>query len=251
MKAFVAASATLGLVLASTEASAFEFGTPATEHPFRTAQNFALEFRFSPYYAAVDDQPALNGNKPFKAAFGNAPRLYFGVEFDWQFYRIPFIGTIGPGVGVGLVSMSRPGTTITGRASGDDYGLTIYPLYLNAVLRVDTMWRYGGFPIVPYAKIGPAVGVWRATNADATSVGADGSKGKGSTAGTNMAVGASFALNALDYGASVSMDNESGINNTYIFAELYWLNLNNFGAGKSEPLYVGTKSWTAGLAFEF
>ena len=31
----------------ATDASAFEFGSPATDHPFRSAQNFELELRLS------------------------------------------------------------------------------------------------------------------------------------------------------------------------------------------------------------
>ena len=62
---------------------AIELGTPAQQHPFRSAQNFALELRFSPYYPAVDDEPGLNGT-PFKDRFGENARLAIGLEFDWQ-----------------------------------------------------------------------------------------------------------------------------------------------------------------------
>lgn len=236
------------LLAVSATASAFEFGTPATEHPHRSAQNFAIELRFSPYYPAIDDQPGLSG-KPFEKNFGDKARLYFGIEFDWQTYRIPYIGTIGPGVGVGTVSMSRPARTITGRASGDDYGLTIYPLYLVAVLRVDAFWRAARFPLVPYGKLGGAVGLWTASSGSETATAADGSKGKGASFGTQVAIGAAFPLDVLDMGATRSMDNATGINNTYLYAEYYWLGLN--GLGQDKALYVGTNTWAAGMAFEF
>ena len=45
------------------------------------------------------------------------------------------------------------------------------------------------------------------------------------------------------------MDNAVGINNTYIYAEYYWLLMNGFGA--SDALYVGSNSYALGLAFEF
>jgi hypothetical protein len=234
-------------VFVAPDAQAFEFGSPPQAHPFRSAQNFALELRFSPYWAHVDDEPGLNGT-PFADRFGNDPRLFFGLEFDWQLFRIPYVGTIGPGIGAGLVGMSRPAKTVTGKPSGDEYSLDIYPMYLTAVLRADTFWRELGFPLVPYGKIGIANAFWRASNSGGTSK-VDGVTGKGHTVGTNMALGVALALDVLDPGASRNMDNATGINNTYIYAEYYWLNLN--GLGQERPLYVGTNSYAFGLAFEF
>ncbi|MBX3205730.1 MAG: hypothetical protein KF764_11725 [Labilithrix sp.] len=247
------AAIALGGVLVARDASAIELGTPAQAHPFRSAQNFALEIRVSPYYPAVDDEPGLRGT-PFKDRFGDNPRIALGLEFDWQTFRIPYVGTIGPGIGASIVNMSRPAVTVSGRASGDEYGLSIYPMYLSAVLRADTFWRGLGFPLVPYAKLGLAVGFWRATNAAGTSDSilpgeTQAVPGRGMSFGTHMAGGLAFPLDALDSGASRNMDNFLGINNTYIYGEYYWLNLN--GLGQSSALYVGTTTWAAGLAFEF
>jgi hypothetical protein len=245
----VAAAVAAGILVVSTEAHAFEFGTPAAEKPFRSAQNFMLELRFSPYSPQVDEEPGLTGT-PFKDRFGDKARLYFGLEFDWQTFRIPYVGTIGPGLGVGLVGMSRDAMTKENppRASGDSYSLDIYPFYLAAVLRADTFWRDAGFPLVPYGKFGLGVGLWRASNTGGTS-NFDGVSGKGMTWGTHAAVGVAFALDVLDNGASRNMDNAIGINNTYFYAEYYWLALN--GLAQDKALYVGTNTWAMGLAFEF
>lgn len=237
---FLAASA--GSLLVSADAAAIELGTPATEHPFRSAQNFALELRFSPYYPNVDKEPGLRG-EPFNESFGSNPRFFIGLELDWQTFRIPYVGTIGPGLGVGTVSMGREARTVSGRVSGDEYGLRIYPMYLAAVLRVDAFWRGAGFPLVPYGKIGGGVGIWDATNAKGTAD-SGGVKGSGASWGTLAALGLGIPLDFLDPGASRNMDNATGINNTYLYAEYYWLSLNS-------GLYVGTNTWAAGLAFEF
>jgi hypothetical protein len=45
------------------------------------------------------------------------------------------------------------------------------------------------------------------------------------------------------------MDNATGINNTYLFLEEYWLTLD--GLAQTNALHVGTNTWSAGLAFEF
>jgi hypothetical protein len=236
------------VTFAASDAAAIEIGTPAQQHPYRSAQNFALELRFSPYYPAVDDEPGLNGT-PFKDRFGENARLAIGLEFDWQILRIPYVGTIGPGLGASIVGMSRPGVTkTTNRASGDEYSLDIYPFYLSAVLRADAFWRDAGIPLVPYAKLGFGYGLWRASNSLGTS-NAGGSKGRGGSLGTHVAIGLAFALDALDSGASRNMDNAVGINNTYFYAEYYWLNLN--GLAQENALYVGTNTYAMGLAFEF
>ncbi len=227
------------------EAQAVELGTPATEHPFRTAQNFALEIRFSPYYAQVDDDPNLNGQKPLEKNFGTVPRFFFAIEVDWQTLRIPHLGTIGPGFGVGRVGMSRDVQTVSGRQSADETQLTIYPV---AVLRADVFWRELGIPFVPYAKAGLGVGIWRASDAVGTST-TDNVSGKGTSFGTNVAFGVALALDALDLGASRNMDNATGINNTYLFLEGYWLTLD--GIAQKNALHVGSNTWSAGLTFEF
>lgn len=247
MRSWLAAGAALAVMGFATDADAIELGTPASEHPYRSKQNFALELRFSPYTPQVDDEPGLTG-KPFDQAFGTKPRLYFGLELDWQTLRIPHVGTVGPGLGVGITTMSRHVQTVTGRASGDETSLTIYPFTAVGVLRGDVLWRDLGVPIIPYAKVGLGLGLWRASNTGGTSE-ANGVKGKGASWGTDIAIGASLVLDALDRGASINMDNATGINTTSLFFEYYWLSLD--GLGQSHALYVGTASWAAGLAFEF
>ena len=74
------------------------------------------------------------------------------------------VGTIGPGLAAGLVGMTRPSQTVSGRASGDEYSLDIYPFVLNAVLRADAFWHGAGVPLVPYGKLGLGYGLWRSSN---------------------------------------------------------------------------------------
>ena len=252
MRARIAALGTLltaGLLLPATDAHAFELGTPGEAHPYRSSQNFYFEVRGGPYLPRVDDDPSLKGQHPFLDAFGDKKRVSFGLEFDWQVYRIPGIGTIGPGLGVTYVTMSRPALTkFTHRPSADKYTLDVYPIDVVAVLRADTFWVHYGIPFIPYAKAGLAWAPWRASNSLGTSdVG--GSKGKGATLGTDVALGLQFAFDVFDRGAARGLDNATGINNTYIFGEYYWMNLN--GLAQSNALYVGNNSWVAGLAFEF
>ena len=240
----LAASATL----VAADAAAFEPGTPEQTSPARSAQNFAVELRLSPYSPAVDEQPGRRGT-PFRDRFGDAPRVALGVEVDWQTLRIPSVGTLGVGVGAGVVWMSRRARTVAGGAPGEPYGLTIHPLYLAAVLRADAPWRDLGIPVVPFAKVGLGAGVWHAWDDSRTARNPGGASDRGITWGTLVAVGASLPLDVLDPTSSRGMDVATGLNATHLFVEYYWLALE--GLFQRNALYVGTNTWAAGVAFEF
>lgn len=245
----------LANLLASGAAGAQEFQDPigGRSRKSESPQNFAVEIRFAPFYPAIDSDPRFNGQTPFKDFFGSAPRLLVSAEFDWQAYRIPHVGTIGPGFGAGFSTMSDPaqfqqehnGTT----ESGETGTLQIVPLYLAAVLRVDVLWRQARVPIVPYAKAGLALAFWRASNTLGTSR-ADGVLGEGESLGTHVALGIAVNLNPLDYYAATSFDDAMGVNNTYVFAEWTREDLDGLGV-QSDPLRVGGTAWNFGLAFEF
>jgi len=244
-----AAAAVAGVAFFAGEvnASAFELGTPASEHPYRSQQNFALELRFSPYKPQIDEEPGL-ANAPYHQTFGSMRRLLVQFELDWQVFRIPHFGTIGPGISAGYTSMSEVVKTVSGRDSGDETSLDVFPFYAVAVVRGDALWHDLRIPIVPYAKAGLAMGLWRATNTGETSV-ANNVSGKGTSWGTQLAGGVAIALDSLDQYASRNMDNATGINNTYVYIEAYWMALN--GIGQTDALRIGTVSWAAGLTFEF
>jgi hypothetical protein len=248
MKRLVAVTVAVAAALSAPSAGALELGTPATVHPYKSAQNFAFELRFSPYYPQIDDAFSGLKNPPFATNFGTKARFYIGAEMDWQALRIPHLGTIGPGLSVGYVGMSRTVQTVSGRVSGDETNLSIYPFTAVAVLRADVFWRELGVPFVPYVKAGAGVALWRASNSGGTSV-TNNVSGKGHSFGTNLALGVALSLDALDNGASRNMDNATGINNTYLFLEEYWLTLD--GLAQTNALHVGTNTWSAGLAFEF
>jgi hypothetical protein len=226
-------------------------------HRYESAQHFALEFRFAPYKANVDDAPELGGNTPYADAFGSNPRLEVATELDWQVLRIPHVGTLGPGLSVGYTSVSRPAVIkncpplprgATSCTSAEDNNLAIYPFYAVAVLRLDVLMRDLRIPIVPYVKGGVGFAFWRASNTLGTSQADDGVSGKGHTWGTHLAAGLALHMNVFDNAAAVNLDNSVGINHTYAFVEVMDARLT--GLGQSHALFVGTTTWVAGLSFE-
>ena len=229
-------------------------------HKFESPQNFAIEVRLSPFfYPDIDSDPNLHGCTPFKSVFGSGNSLEVSGEFDWQALRIPHLGTLGPGIGGGVVSFTAnapsAGQTSGGcdsasTTSGETTTLNIFPFYAVAVLRADALWRELGVPFVPYAKLGPAMAYWAASNTLGISKTRQGSTGQGVTFGSQLALGLAFNLNVLDEYTARNFDETMGVNNTYLFAEWTDANLSGLWVQPS-ALRVGAATWTFGLTWEF
>ena len=219
----------------------------------KSPQHFALEVRVSPFSPDIDKESSLGGKTPYRDTFGKMKRALVGFEFDYQALRIPWVGTLGPGFSASYTQMTDHSFRVDGTRSQENTDLTLYPMYLAAVLRADVFYRQYRIPVVPYAKAGVGLTFWEISNpgGTASASGASGNtiKGHGHTWGTQWAAGVMVALDALDPGASVNMDNAVGINSTYLYGEYYLAAIN--GIGQDHPLLVGTDTWCAGLAFEF
>lgn len=222
------------------------------ERVFESPQNFALELRIGFYYPKVDDEFG-GAATPFRDSFGENVRVSVGGEFDWQAFRIPYVGTLGPGVGVHYLKFGRPALLQNGQPSEEETSLKIYPMALQAVLRIDVLAREVGIPLVPYLKGGLGVALWSMSNGTGTSVIKDGSgavqvKGEGVSYGPQFALGGALLLDWFDEYAARQADQALGINNTYLYGEFtssYLSNINGTG------MRLGADMFNFGLAFEF
>ncbi|MCA9644954.1 MAG: hypothetical protein KC492_29900, partial [Myxococcales bacterium] len=117
---------------------------------FESPQYGAVEVRFGRYVPNVDDE--FNGAAtPYADTFGDDSRYLIGLEFDWQLLRIPHFGSLGPGIGWGYTkSTAKAPLTSTGERSEQETSLTIMPMYLVGVLRVDVLAKDLDIPLVPY-----------------------------------------------------------------------------------------------------
>jgi hypothetical protein len=208
-------------------------------------QRFAFELRVGPYRPSIDDPFP---QKPYETAFGTDTRFAFALEFDWQVLRIPFVGTLGPGIGWGYTHMSAPALfssgELAGQDSAEDTNLAIMPMYGVAVLRVDELARRTAVPLVGYGKAGLGYGIYWTGNDIET-------QRRGHTWGTQFALGGMFLLDAIDNHSAIEIDNEWGVNNTYLFFEWMVANLDDFkGAKDRSVMHIGTNTWMVGLAFE-
>jgi hypothetical protein len=210
---------------------------------YESPQRFAFELRLGPYRPNIDQ--AFPGKGPYETVFGTDRRVLVGVEFDWQVARIPMLGTIGPGFGIGYTNMSADARLQgTGELAAEQTSLTLLPTYAVGVLRIDTLARETSVPLVGYGKLGVGCGFYKTSNDVGT-------QAKGHTWGMHYALGAMFLLDSLDRSAAVQLDNDMGINNTYFYVEWMWARLDGFGKGQDPSvLNIGADTWMMGLAFE-
>jgi hypothetical protein len=210
---------------------------------FESKQQFAFELRFGPYRPNIDQ--AFPAARPYANVFSDDKRVFAGIEFDWQVVRIPMVGTIGPGFGLGYTHMSAAARLQgTNELAAEDTSLTLMPTYGVGVLRIDTLARDTAVPLVVYGKAGLGLGFYKMGNDLGT-------QAKGHTWGMHYALGAMFLLDSLDEFAATQLDNEMGINNSYLYLEWMMSRLDGFGHGNDRSvLNIGTDTWIAGIAFE-
>jgi hypothetical protein len=199
-----------------------------------------FELRFGPYSPEVDEE--FGGNGPYTEFFGSDPLFYFGLELDWLPLHIPYVGSIGAGFGWGFTEASGKAKDDAGADVESDTDLTIFPMHVSAVLRLDGPIRKWNVPIIPYAKVGLGFAVW-----EASGPGSEG--GEGTSAGLHLALGGALALNTFDKEAALRMRESTGIRYASIYGEWMWANLD--GLGSEEVLHVGTSTVIIGLSLDF
>ena len=245
----LAALALAGVSLLSGHAAAQgydELGSYDARTSHESEQYAAVEVRYGPYLPKVDDEVS---GAPFESTFGDDSNWAFGLEADWQLFRIPSVGTLGPAAGVSYVRYGgyAPLTRNPSERSEQRTSLWILPIWGAGVFRVDTLARNVGIPFVPYAKLGVVYAIWACSSGETRCRSADGRAGQGAEVGYMYGAGLMFLLDWLDPQSAREMDNSVGVNNSYFFGELYGSDVSSFGNG----LQVGTSTWTLGLAFEF
>ncbi len=246
----VALGSALALALPSVEAHAQgvdEFGAYGMRRGERSEspQDAAVELRFGRYDPEPDSGLSAT---PFQDYFGNDTRYLVGFEADWQLFRIPHFGSIGPGFGWGLTRFrGNARITETGDVADTETRIWMMPMHLVAVARVDVLMRDLSIPFVPYGKLGFGYGLWWSSDGN-KSAKVDGKSGKGASYGLTYALGLMFLLDILDPEDAASADGLTGINNSYVFGEWYRPQLDGFGA--NDVLDISSSSWLLGVAIE-
>jgi len=233
----------LPLLLVAGSASAQEAAPPNRNPNARVA----VELRFGPYRPQVDR--AFNNAAPYNQVFGDGTRFMLGAEVDWQPIHIPHFCSVGIGGLFGYTKATANARFSDGSgASAEDTSFSLWMFSALAVIRIDAIARETWVPIVPYGKVGPAIGLWTASNGSGTSE-VNGVKGEGRTYGMMYAVGGMFLLDVLDRQSAKTFAAEQGVKHSYVFGEFTMAEVT--GLGQANAMQVGDRTWTVGLAAEF
>ena len=214
-----------------------------------TGKDMQIELKFGPYTPNIDQE----GGNSYATIFGK-PMFMFRFQYDYQFWQE--FGSLAVGFEAGF-------GTVTGNAllsgssstSNDETTLNMVPLALTFSYHLDIFATRWEVPLVPYVKIGIDYNIWWITDGNGKlSRFRDNAKGieytgAGDTWGFHVAAGLKILLDTFAPKMAATFDTEIGVNNSYLFAEFFYANINDFGSNTSIDL--GTITGLFGLAFEF
>lgn len=194
-------------------------------------EQLALELRVGPYSPDVGTSAT--------SLFDGDQGPMLGVELDAMLVRIPYVGLAGVGFGFSWADYSGDallaGSTTTVSENTD---LTLFPLSVVAVLRVDVLARELSIPLLLTGKLGGDAILWD-TNTGARD------EANNVSFGLHWAAQAALELDFLDRSSARTLDDEWGINHSFAFFEV-------FGTTADSTLQLtpeGGWAWCAGLGF--
>jgi hypothetical protein len=223
--------------------------TPALSHAQtsddgpESAKNGTFELKLGSYSPNIDD--SVEGGDPFEQYFGGGG-LTAEVGVDYHLWQD--VGAVSIGFHLGYFNQGTPSLNADGSESADTSRLLILPTRLSAVYRFDYLQDKFDIPIVLSFRAGLDYYFWWALSANKVAD-TQGSKGSGGTAGWHVGGTFYFLLDVLAPQMARSLDQSTGINNSYIFAEIMSAHIDDFGSDTSWDLSDNT--FLFGLGFEF
>lgn len=208
---------------------------PVSRQPSPRAWAFSL--RAGRYRPDVDGE--FTTKKPYATAFGSGGSWLFAGELERQI--VQRFGTLSVGASGGyLRATGRAQREDGSAASADKTTLSVVPLGLGLTYRADFLKRWSA--VIPYAKAGLDYALWSIGDGGGSSV------ARGGTAGWHAGAGLALMLDWLDPSGALGLDQETGVNHTYLFVEYVDTRLSGLGAARK--LHLGDRTWYVGLTIE-
>ncbi|MET0285289.1 MAG: MXAN_2562 family outer membrane beta-barrel protein [Polyangiales bacterium] len=187
-----------------------------------------LELRVGPYRPGT--------TSAFRETYQNDRGWMLNVEFDVTLYHIPWVGQLNAGLNWGWANYDARAIDVDnpGMRADEKTKFTVFPIGLLGILRVDALARHTVVPLTFAGKIGYELVRWKAD------LGPD-DEGKGLNKGLRYGAQAAIELDWFDRGTARRMDEDWGINHTYLLFEWY----------ESKTKGVGDSTFTFGLGAQF
>jgi hypothetical protein len=186
---------------------------------------WALEFKLGPY------RPDNNAQQRI---FGGDRGWLLQLELDVTVFHIPYAGQVNVAGSWGWAKYDAKALLQDGSRSGETTKLTLYPLSLLGVLRIDALARYTVVPLTFAGKLGYDFVRW------STSTGKI-DEAEGLNKGLRWGVQGAFELDFFDLQGARRLDDEWGINHTFLLLEYF----------ESQTKGTGARSFTFGLGMQF
>lgn len=168
----------------------------------------AVEFKLGPYI------PGNGDNRAFKGTFGNDKGWMLSLELDVTLFHIPHVGQINLGGGFGWSAYDAKAVDNNGDNTSETTKLTLLPFSALAILRIDALARYTVLPLTFAGKVGGDFVAW------STETGGK-EEAHGVNTGLRWAAQAAFELDFFERQAARRMDEEWGVNHTFLLFEYY------------------------------
>jgi hypothetical protein len=184
---------------------------------------------------------------PYKVFSGEAYGNYFaddigpslGVQLDGILYHMPRMFYVTAGASLGTINFSGDAVNRdTGAIVGEKTTLSLIPVTATASIRFDALPRRFKIPLILAARIGWEWAHW------STDTGAR-NDAQGWSLGPVFSGQVALDLDTFEPGGARALDEEWGINHTYLYFELFHFE------PTSKSLPVGTTSWMLGLGLVF
>lgn len=219
--------AVLCLLVSSTAAAQQEDDLAPPARDFESSERLTLELRIGPYQPRFEE---------FDALLGDDDGLLLSLELDVIGFRLEDILYLSGGGQIGWAKYKGNAIDSGGAQTSEETELEIIPLGLLGVLRVDALARKLGIPFILTGKLGY---MWwhHSTETGGTD------RASGWSLGLGYAAQIALDLDSLDQAQARVMDEEWGINHSFVFFELHGFEPTD------DSLDLGGMSWVAGLGF--
>ena len=216
---------------------------PAAGRAEESPRNGSFDFAFGPYRPNIDAEPGLTG-KPWSAVMGSSRPWLFRIGLSYGITH--YFGSLEVGAQAGYLQRTGFARSVGGGPSGDESAFRMIPTSATITYRFDLLADRWGVPLAPYGRLAFERYNWWITN------GNGGTAKYGATNGYSAAFGLALLLDFFDPMLARELDNDSGINHTYVTGEVRKTKVDDFGSSRSWDLSdTGALQYNLGLLFVF
>jgi len=177
--------------------------------------------------------------EPYDTYFKSDSGPHLSVHADGILYREPnwFYVTLGGSFGW-MRYTGKAQDAETGAPVGEETAMTVLPVTATAGFRFDALPRQLSIPFIFGVRVGWEWAHWSTTTGAIDDA-------SGWSTGPVLSAQLALDLDTFERGGARALDEEWGINHTYIFGEIYKF------IPTSKSLDLGGTNWVAGLGFVF